>query len=57
MIKKEYMKPVMLIVEADFKQQILAGSLTSVLSTGLDMEDELVLPPGGLPGTPWDDAM
>ena len=57
MIKKEYMKPEMQTVELKHKSQILAGSVTSVTTTGLDMEDELVLPPGGLPGTPWDDAM
>jgi len=57
MKKKEYMQPEMQVIEIDFEQQILAGSVTSVTTTGLDMEDELVLPPGGLPGTPWDDAM
>ena len=57
MIKKEYQKPVMEVIEADIEQQILAGSVTSVTTTGLDVEDELVLPPGGLPGPPWDDAM
>ena len=57
MIKKEYMKPEMQTVELKHKCQILAGSVTSVKTTGLDMEDELVLPPGGLSGTPWDDAM
>ena len=56
MIKKEYQKPVMLIVEADFKQQILAGSLTSVSSTGLD--DDLVLPDDEEPksGSVWEEA-
>ena len=57
MTKKEYMKPVMEVIELQHKSQILAGSVTSVKTTGLDMEDELVLPPGGLSGTPWDDAM
>ena len=57
MKKKEYMQPEMQVIEIDFEQQILAGSVTSVTTTGLDMGDELVLPPGGLPGTPWDDAM
>ena len=56
-MKKEYMKRVMEVIELQHKSQILAGSVTSVWTTGLDMEDELVLPPGGLPGTPWDDAM
>ena len=57
MIKKEYMKPVMKVIELQYKSQILAGSVTSVTTSGLDMGDELVLPPDGLPGTPWDDAM
>ena len=57
MTKKEYQKPVMKVIKLQHKSQILAGSVTSVTTTGLDMEDELVLPPGGLSGTPWDDAM
>ena len=59
--KQEYQKPVMEVIELQHKSQILAGSVTSVTTTGLDMGDELVLPPGGLPGglpgTPWNDAM
>ena len=55
------MKPVMEVIELQHKSKILAGSVTSVTITGLDMGDELVLPPGGLPGDlpgiPWDDAM
>ena len=54
MIKKDYMKPEMQTVELQPESQIL---VTSVTTTGLDVEDELVLPPDGLPGTPWDDAM
>ena len=57
MTKKEYQKPVMEVIELQHKSQILAGSVTSVTTTGLDMGDELVLPPSDLPGTPWDDAM
>lgn len=57
MTKKEYQKPVMEVIKLQHESQILAGSVTSVTTTGLDMEDELVLPPGGLPGIPWDDAM
>ena len=30
MTKKEYLKPVMEVIEADIEQQILAGSVTSV---------------------------
>jgi len=55
--KQEYQKPVMEVIELQHKSQILAGSVTSVTTTGLDTEDELVLPPSDLPGTPWDDAM
>lgn len=42
MIKKEYMKPVMKVIELQHKSQILAGSVTSVKTTGLD--DDLILP-------------
>ena len=55
--KQEYQKPAMEVIELQHKSQILAGSVTSVTTTGLDMGDELVLPPSDLPGTPWDDAM
>ena len=41
MIKKEYMKPTIEVTEADVEQQILAGSLRSVKSSGLDNEDDL----------------
>ena len=57
MTKKEYQKPVMKVIKLQHKSQILTGSVTSVTTPGLDMGDELVLPPGGLPGIPWDDAM
>ena len=61
MTKKHYQTPAIEVMEADIELQNLAGSVTSVTTTGLDMGDELVLPPGGLPGglpgTPWDDAM
>ena len=58
MTKKEYLKPEMQVVEIDIHAQILAGSVTSVSTTGLDVEDELVLPGEGLPksGSVWDDA-
>ena len=58
MKKKEYIQPEALVVEIDFKQQILAGSVTSVATDGLG--DDLVLPPGGLPaqpGDPWNLGM
>ena len=54
MTKKEYQKPVMEVIEADIEQQILAGSLTSVSSTGLD--DDLVLPDEDKSGNPWENA-
>jgi len=58
MIKKEYLKPEMQVVEIDIHAQILAGSVTSITTTGFDAEDELVLPGSGLPttGDVWDDA-
>ena len=56
MTKKEYQKPVMEILEADIEQQILAGSVTSVTSTGLD--DDLILPEDEEPksGSVWEEA-
>ena len=58
MIKKEYEKPMMQVLKTDVRQQILAGSITGVTSTGLDVEEELILPGEGLPktGSVWDDA-
>jgi len=58
MTKKEYLKPEMEVVDVDMDVQILAGSVTSVSTTGLEVEDELVLPGSGLPttGSVWDDA-
>ena len=52
MKKKEYMQPEMQVIEIDFEQQILAGSVTGVTTTGLD--DNLTLP--STEGDPWDDA-
>lgn len=54
--KQEYQKPVMEVIEADIEQQILAGSLTSVSSTGLD--DDLTLPDNEEPksGDVWEEA-
>ena len=56
MTKKEYQKPVMEILEADIEQQILAGSVTSLTTSGLD--DDLTLPDDEEPksGSVWDDA-
>ena len=57
MIKKEYQKPAMEVIETRMDQQILAGSVTSVTTSGLD-DDDLKLPGEGLPttGNIWDDA-
>jgi hypothetical protein len=41
MIKKEYMKPTMRVVKVLHQSHILAGSLRSVKSSGLDNEDDL----------------
>ena len=52
--KQEYQKPVMEVNDLDLHVQILAGSLTSVSSTGLD--DDLVLPDEDKSGNPWENA-
>ena len=54
MIKKEYMKPVTKVIELQHKSQILAGSVTSVTTTGLD--DDLILPREDQSGNPWENA-
>ena len=46
MKKKAYLQPAMQVVEIDMNAQILAGSVTSVTSTGFEVGDELVLPTG-----------
>ena len=56
MTKKEYMKPVTKVIELQHKSQILAGSLTRVKTTGLDYEDELILPSEDQSGNPWENA-
>ena len=53
MTKKEYQKPVMEILEADLDQQLLAYS---VQTSGLDDEDDLVLPDDEEDGNPWEIA-
>ena len=54
--KQEYMKPVMKVIELQHKSQILAGSVTSVTTSGLD--DDLILPDGEEPksGSVWEEA-
>ena len=56
MTKKEYQKPVMEDIEADIEQQILAASVTSVTTSGLD--DDLILPDDEEPksGDVWEEA-
>ena len=54
--KQEYQKPVMEVIEADIEQQILAGSVTSLTTSGLD--DDLTLPDDEEPksGSVWEEA-
>ncbi len=40
MIKKEYMMPTMQVIQFMHQSHILAGSLQSVKTTGLDEEEE-----------------
>ena len=60
MIKKEYQKPVMKVIELQHKSQILAGSVTSVWTTGLGdgLSDDLILPDNEEPksGSVWEEA-
>lgn len=53
MIKKEYMKPVMKVIELQHKSQILAGSVKSVKTSGLDDD----LNKDDNPGDIWNEAM
>lgn len=55
--KQEYMKPTLKVVEVGIRQQILAGSLTSVQSTGLDDGEELKYGnDDNKSGSMWDNA-
>ena len=54
MTKKAYMKPAMEVLETDVEQQILAGSVMGVTTTGLDDDN---IDKGETPGDSWDDAM
>lgn len=53
MKKQEYQKPAMLVIMTDLEQQILAGSVGGVKTTGLD-ED---LNKDNTQGNSWNDAM
>ncbi|MBR5394872.1 MAG: hypothetical protein IK144_07290 [Bacteroidaceae bacterium] len=63
MIKKEYMKPEVLVVKLQHQTHILIGSVTGLEATGLG-DDIPILPPGAGPGIPgtdiggilWNDA-
>ena len=52
--KQEYQKPVMKVIELQHKSQILAGSVTSLTTDGLD--DDLILPDNEEPksGDVWE---
>ena len=54
--KQEYQKPVMKVIELQHKSQILAGSVTSLTTDGLD--DDLILPSGEEPksGDVWEEV-
>ena len=56
MTKKHYQKPAIEVMEADMEQQILAGSVKSLTTSGLD--DDLILPDDEEPksGNPWETA-
>ena len=57
MPKKEYMKPTMTVVEVGMKQQLLAGSVTGIQTTGLGDGEELKYGnDDGKSGSIWDDA-
>jgi hypothetical protein len=57
MIKKEYMKPTMWVVKVQHQSHILAGSLRSVESNGLDSKNDLQYDDfegtGGNQGSAW----
>ena len=56
MTKKHYQKPAIEVMEADMEQQILAGSVKSLTTFGLD--DDLILPDDEEPksGDVWEEA-
>ena len=56
MTKKHFQKPAIEVIEADIEQQILAGSVTSLTTSGLD--DDLTLPDDKEPksGNVWEEA-
>ena len=56
MIKKEYQKPTMQVIKTDMKSQILADSITSVTTTGLDAEEALIIDGDDKEKIVWDEA-
>lgn len=54
--KQAYQKPTIEISEADMELQILAGSVTSVTTTGLDEEESLSIDNADKEKSVWDDA-
>ena len=55
--KQEYMKPTMTVVEVAIRQQILAGSVTGIQTTGLGYGEELKYGnDDNKSGSIWDDA-
>ena len=56
MTKKHYQKPAIEVIKADMEQQILAGSVKSLTTSGLD--DDLILPDDEEPksGSVWEEA-
>ena len=55
--KQEYMKPTMTVVEVGMRQQILAGSVPGIQTTGLDDGEELKYGnDDGKSGSMWDNA-
>ena len=55
--KQEYIKPTMTVVEVGMRQQILAGSVTGIQTTGLDEGEELKYGnDDNKSGSMWDNA-
>ena len=55
MTKKAYQKPAMEVIEATQEQQLLAGSVTSVSTFGLD-DIDLIIEEYEKTGDSWNDA-
>lgn len=55
-MKKEYIKPAMLVVLMSARQQMLAGSLTNVTTTNLDPVTPITYNPTDPGEDPWSEA-